>query len=143
MTTSDRPTFCFNPCCGGIPLMRTCRNLGSQGRSQFQSLLWWNTSNECNTYPPSKSIRKCFNPCCGGIPLMSPTQTPPYASLRGFNPCCGGIPLMRYGNGGRRKMTILCFNPCCGGIPLMSHKAHVCIGSVLVCVSILVVVEYL
>ena len=40
-------------------------------RFVFQSLLWWNTSNESPVRPAIGCRCYCFNPCCGGIPLMS------------------------------------------------------------------------
>ena len=65
---------------------------------EFQSLLWWNTS-ENNT---------------------TPVRIGP--NVQGFNPCCGGIPLRI--RGGRKRVLRLCegFNPCCGGIPLRIKK---------------------
>ncbi len=136
----------FNPCCGGIPLRSEVMDDAQIiFNLEFQSLLWWNTS-EKKLGACAQVVYPCFNPCCGGIPLRSQSNHPAgeqndytrFQSLlwwntsekqkricqlldpSGFNPCCGGIPL--------RSTRVFvspgappCFNPCCGGIPLRSQ----------------------
>ena len=110
----------FNPCSIGIPLMSTHRGAITKKTSEFQSLFYWNTSDEimASVTFPGKFSR--FNPCSIGIPLMRLWRSgirP--CHLDSFNPCSIGIPLMR-----SRQMKLAheigCgFNPCSIGIPLM------------------------
>ena len=60
----------FNPCCIGIPLRIDRQKFRSRWNKQFQSLLYWNTSeNTTAAVFVSAEIRFGFNPCCIGIPL--------------------------------------------------------------------------
>ena len=116
----------------------------------FQSLLYWNTSENAGAGCMSTGSHPSFNPCCIGIPLRiakSPNRM--HVNSR-FNPCCIGIPLriipshphlhpetafqsLLYWNTsentrqGRRVRTgTKGFNPCCIGIPLRMSEISLC-----------------
>ena len=109
----------FNPCCGGIPLR--IRNEFNQririievsilvvveylwewiglmrswtGQTRFQSLLWWNTS-ENGKY--QRQGRACLTRVSILVVVDYlwewPRTLPRQCESGGFNPCCGGIPL--------------------------------------------------
>ena len=60
----------FNPCSGGILLLKDASEQIAKLTNEFQSLFWWNTSTDWPVrlvFP----ILSCFNPCSGGILLLS------------------------------------------------------------------------
>ena len=109
----------------------------------FQSLLWWNTSENGFTLsqtPPHHTRR--FNPCCGGIPL----RIGPDVSSIGSSSFVSILVVVEYLWESPTSLLSVSdqfsFNPCCGGIPLrIASQPFLCQPSQ--CVSILVVVEYL
>ena len=109
----------------------------------FQSLLYWNTSeNHIATFTMALgwlfvSILVVLEYLWEWYRKKSPFSVP----LQSFNPCCIGIPLRISADRGVQVLYVS-FNPCCIGIPLrmrqLSGQGIAPFG-----VSILVVLEYL
>ena len=138
----SRSKISFNPCCIGIPLRIIAWSHAISVTLVFQSLLYWNTSENHSEWCSSYTSSQGFNPCCIGIPLR--------IRLRWLCVIDSNIAfqsLLYWNTSENSKADILasaidCFNPCCIGIPLRIFpcKSDYCLWC---CVSILVVLEYL
>ena len=138
------PHQCFNPCCGGIPLRIFTFSDGSFCHLSFQSLLWWNTSENLEFVKSLLSAPIPFQSLLWWNTsenlefVKSVLSAPiPFQSLLWWNTS---------ENFWRRltsaERVSLSFNPCCGGIPLRIAPSTLR-GRRPSGVSILVVVEYL